>query len=166
MGLIPGWGRSPGVLRIQQPAPVFLPGEFHGQRSLVGYSLQGHKESDTTEVTQHTNMSEMKNPFCFQASYWKILILIKRSNSATEISNLATAFLYLLPQFWSSQFLSQTIALSFFTWSQLYQSIFILVHPLYSKQQSLPNVKSDFVMLLFEPAHCAQNKRSKCSNGI
>ena len=28
--------------------PVFLPGEFHGQRSLVGYSPWGHKESDTT----------------------------------------------------------------------------------------------------------------------
>ena len=29
--------------------PVFLPGEFYGERSLVGYSPQGHKESDTTE---------------------------------------------------------------------------------------------------------------------
>ena len=33
--------------------PVFLPGESHGQRSLVGYSSWGHKESDMTEVTQH-----------------------------------------------------------------------------------------------------------------
>ena len=31
------------------PTPVFLPGESHGQRSLVGHSLWGHKESDTTE---------------------------------------------------------------------------------------------------------------------
>ena len=31
-----------------QPTPVFLPGKFHGQRSLVGYSSRGHKESDTT----------------------------------------------------------------------------------------------------------------------
>ena len=29
--------------------PVFLPGEFHGQRSLAGCSQWGHKESDTTE---------------------------------------------------------------------------------------------------------------------
>ena len=29
--------------------PVFLPGESHGQRSLVGYSPWGCKESDTTE---------------------------------------------------------------------------------------------------------------------
>ena len=35
--------------RICQPTPVLLPGEFHGQRSLAGYSLWGHKESDTTE---------------------------------------------------------------------------------------------------------------------
>ena len=33
------------------PTPVFLPGEFHGQRSLVGYSPSGFKESDTIEVT-------------------------------------------------------------------------------------------------------------------
>ena len=28
---------------------IILPGEFHGQRSLVGYSPQGRKELDTTE---------------------------------------------------------------------------------------------------------------------
>ena len=32
-----------------QPTLVFLPGELHGQRSLVGYSPWGHKESDMTE---------------------------------------------------------------------------------------------------------------------
>ena len=29
--------------------PIFLPGAFHGQRSLAGCSPWGHKESDTTE---------------------------------------------------------------------------------------------------------------------
>ena len=29
--------------------PAFLPGEFHGQRSLVGYSPRGHKELEMTE---------------------------------------------------------------------------------------------------------------------
>ena len=38
-----------------QPTSVFLPGESHGQRSLVGYSPYGRKESDTTEVTQHAH---------------------------------------------------------------------------------------------------------------
>ena len=34
-GWIPGLGRSPWR-RAWQPTPVFLPGESHGQRSLVG----------------------------------------------------------------------------------------------------------------------------------
>ena len=42
VGKIP-WKREP------LPTPVLLPGEFHGQRKLVGYSPWGCKESDTTE---------------------------------------------------------------------------------------------------------------------
>ena len=34
--------------KVWQPTPVFLPGESHGQRSLEGYSPQGHRESITT----------------------------------------------------------------------------------------------------------------------
>ena len=44
--LIPGkipWRRE------WQPTPVFLPRKSYGQRSLVGYSPQGHKVSDMTE---------------------------------------------------------------------------------------------------------------------
>ena len=47
---IPGSGRSPGG-RAWQTTPVFLPEESHGQRILAGYNPQGHRESDTTEVT-------------------------------------------------------------------------------------------------------------------
>ena len=47
-GSIPGSGRFPWK-RKWQPTPVFLPEESHGGRSLVGYSPQGRKESDTTE---------------------------------------------------------------------------------------------------------------------
>jgi len=35
--------------RAWQPTPLFLPREFHGQRSLVGYSPWGHNKSDTTK---------------------------------------------------------------------------------------------------------------------
>ena len=35
--------------------PVFLPGKSHGQRSLVGYSPWGHKESDTTQWLNNNN---------------------------------------------------------------------------------------------------------------
>ena len=38
--------------------PVFLPGELHGQRSLVGCSPWDLKESDMTKRLTHTHMSE------------------------------------------------------------------------------------------------------------
>ena len=53
-GSIPGWGRVPGR-RAWQSIPVFLPGESHGQRSLVGHSPWSLKESDTTERLTHTH---------------------------------------------------------------------------------------------------------------
>ena len=43
-----GPGYIPGM-RERQPTSVFLPQEFHGQRSLVGYSPWGCKVSDMTE---------------------------------------------------------------------------------------------------------------------
>ena len=59
--------------RAWQPTSVLFPGEFHGQRSLVGYNPWGCKELDMTEATQHVcchktkavcvcvRMSELKN---------------------------------------------------------------------------------------------------------
>ena len=46
--------------RKRQPTPVFLPGESHGQRSLVGYTPWGLKESVTTEqlTQQQTTFSD------------------------------------------------------------------------------------------------------------
>ena len=52
-GFNPQVGKAPWR-RAWQPTPVFLPGESHGQRSLAGYSPQGHKGSDMTAGTQHT----------------------------------------------------------------------------------------------------------------
>ena len=43
--------------RKWQTPPVFLPGEFHRQRSLEGYGPWGHKESDMTE-----GWSTQRNP--------------------------------------------------------------------------------------------------------
>ena len=48
LGSITGSGRCPGERRKRWPSPVLLPGEFHGQRSLAGYSPRGHRESDMT----------------------------------------------------------------------------------------------------------------------
>ena len=43
------WVRKIPWRREWLPTPVLLHGEFHGQRSLGGYSPWGHKELDTTE---------------------------------------------------------------------------------------------------------------------
>ena len=50
--------------RKQQPTPVFLPGEFCGQRSLVGCCPWGHTQSDTTEATQQ----QQQTILCSEAS--------------------------------------------------------------------------------------------------
>ena len=48
-------------MRKWQPTSVVLPGEFHRQRSLAGYSLWGHKESDTTKqlTRAHTHTGQI-----------------------------------------------------------------------------------------------------------
>ena len=48
------WVRKIPWSRKWQPTPIFLPGESHGQRSLVGYIPWGHKELDMIEVTYHS----------------------------------------------------------------------------------------------------------------
>ena len=45
--MIPGLGGSLGEGMATHTS--ILPGEFHGQGSLAGYSQRGHKESDMTE---------------------------------------------------------------------------------------------------------------------
>ena len=66
-------GFNPWVRKIPwrkkwQPTPVFLPGKFHGQRSLVGYIPWGRKESDATEC-RHTYLS-IKHSINLSISTW------------------------------------------------------------------------------------------------
>ena len=56
MSSIPGSGRSLEEGMTPTPTPVFLFGQSHGQRSLVGYSPLGRKESDTTEQLTHMHL--------------------------------------------------------------------------------------------------------------
>ena len=51
------WVRKIPWRRECLPTPVFLPGEFHGQRSLEGYSPRGNKASDMAE--RHTWLSHL-----------------------------------------------------------------------------------------------------------
>ena len=52
------WARNISWRRKWKAIPVFLLGKFHGQRSLVDYSLWSCKESDMTErLSIHTHMT-------------------------------------------------------------------------------------------------------------
>ena len=53
-------GREHPLEKKWQPTPVFLPGESHGRRSLVGYSSRGRKESDMTERLHSLHSKEGK----------------------------------------------------------------------------------------------------------
>ena len=59
-GSIPGSGRFPWR-RAWQLTPVFLPGEFHGQRSLPGYCPWGLGELETAEQL-NTRQRETQGP--------------------------------------------------------------------------------------------------------
>ena len=50
--------------RKWQPTSAFLPGKSHGQRSLVGYSPQGHKESDMAEHSTAPGPSACRGEKC------------------------------------------------------------------------------------------------------
>ena len=54
-GPVPGLGRSPG----EENGNPFLPGKFHGQRSLVGYSPRDCKELDVTQQLDN-NLTDEK----------------------------------------------------------------------------------------------------------
>ena len=57
--------------RAWQPTLVFLPGESHGQRSLVGYSPWGHKVLDMTKVTENTCKRKKRNEYFILSLFWE-----------------------------------------------------------------------------------------------
>ena len=65
-GSVPGLGKMPWRKKWQ-PTPVFLPGEFHGQRSLMDFSPWNGKESDTIEHSRaHLNILHAWSSFSHQ----------------------------------------------------------------------------------------------------
>ena len=73
-GFSPWVGKIPW--RKRQPTSVFLPGKFHRQKSLVGYSPQGCKESDTAEHV-HTQTDTIP----LLGIYWKELKIRVQTNT-------------------------------------------------------------------------------------
>ena len=51
---VPSLSQEDPLEKGRQSTPVFLPGKSRGQKNLVGYSPQDHKELDTTEATEHS----------------------------------------------------------------------------------------------------------------
>ena len=65
-GVAKSWTQLSNRTELNLPTLVLLPGEFHGQRTLVGYSSWGHKESDMTEqlmLSPPTNSEKAICPF-------------------------------------------------------------------------------------------------------
>ena len=55
---VQSWVRKIPWKRKWQPTSVFWPGKSHGQRSLVGYSPWGCKESDIAEQITAATVSQ------------------------------------------------------------------------------------------------------------
>ena len=72
LGSIAGLGRSPG--KGNGYSTVFLPGEFQGQESLVGYSSRDSKGLDTTERLTHIHTHKEEIQFINQTIYLKVKI--------------------------------------------------------------------------------------------
>ena len=88
-GFKPSIGKSPWR-RKWQPTPVFLPGKFHGQRSLADYSPWGHEESNVTEHA-HTMI--------YRVQIYEIFWAVER-HQVYAISKCANSAYWL---FWTSQ---------------------------------------------------------------
>ena len=71
------WVRKILWRREWQSTPVFLPGESHGQRSLVVYSSWGRKESDMTEQLTHTHTHrKQRSSFIFGVDVLLIMVIV------------------------------------------------------------------------------------------
>ena len=67
------WVRKVLWSRKWHPAPIFLPGDSHGQRSLVGYRPWGHKESEMTENTHSIYYGSVEGHLLSWRNLWKKL---------------------------------------------------------------------------------------------
>ena len=69
--------------RKQQPAPIFLPGESHGQRSLAGYTPWGRKSQTRLNNETTTTVAEAETPI-FQLPDAKSQLIGKDSDTGQD----------------------------------------------------------------------------------
>jgi len=81
--------------RAWQTTPVFLPGESHGERSLMGYNPWGHKEYMTEQLSTYRNQEGHVN----YPSVWNSAALSTSLRNTHSISNsFSSAQVEILPQ--------------------------------------------------------------------
>ena len=110
--LIPGLGRCPWR-RKWQPTPVFLPGKSHEQKSLAGFSPQGHKRIgyDLATNQQHFFKKRMSKQTCWHVlnqhtmTVTKFLVILHFAHSVPSLHLLS---------FWSSHALWSPPSIVFF----------------------------------------------------
>ena len=93
------WVRKILWRNVWWPTPVFFPGESQGQRSLVGYSLWSHRESDMANATQPlmdtdsfeigvsflTVLREADGNMCCQGRLWEVWSRLQNSSETGYI---------------------------------------------------------------------------------
>ena len=83
LGLDP-WVRKILLRKKWQPIPVFLPGKWHGQRSLVGYSAHVHRVRHDWDI-EHTQLWEYKFQFFDATSLRQFVMAALRKPPSTSI---------------------------------------------------------------------------------
>ena len=84
-----GW-EDPLEKEMVTHASIFLPGESHGRRSLVGYSPQGRKESDRTERLHLHLHLHLPSTWIKQGIYFLSSLSRKKIDSSQVISVLVS----------------------------------------------------------------------------
>jgi len=107
---VQSWVRKIPWRRKWLPTPVFLHGEFHGQRSLAGYSLWGCKKSDMTEwltlpssssnipLSIHITLSLSIYPL-METSYFHVLAIVNNASVNIEMIQICLFLLFLFCRF-------------------------------------------------------------------
>ena len=90
------WARMLPWKRKRHPTPAFLPGKFHGQRSLAGYSQWSCKEAEelnATEQTHSTHTHQRQWQDSARAfSYRKVLKMVNSLSDCIKQNFLNTTF--------------------------------------------------------------------------
>ena len=111
------WVRKIPWRKKWQPTPVLLPGEFHGQRNLEGYSPWDYKESDMTVWLTHFQRLEKYFPLMSSIAFIKIYKLSVGTRSQTNF--LFCSLLDTL-QIFTDLLLLELIIIAIITWDSGY----------------------------------------------